>query len=290
MNVCLNQLREWVNCILSQLVGRRIVYSLRYFHNRKKWPNLRHPKDMSEILIAKILDNKFQQFSIYADKITCREYVKSKGLADTLLQHYKYWEDAEQIDIHELPEKFVLKTNNGAGGHDVFVCYDKSRFNLAEVKVLLNKALKKKYNFEYHYREIKPLIICEELIETENKQPPLDYKITCIHGVPQDIMVGIGRNGSSVKISRRNIDWSFKDCTVKSSLSTEEPVQPKLLGKMIEVAKILSSDFDFVRVDLYEYKDKVIFGELTFSPAGGILGTYTTNAINEYGEIYREGL
>ena len=35
---------------------------------------------------------------------------------------------------------------------------------------------------------------------------------------------------------------------------------------MIEIAKKLSEDFPFVRVDLYVYHDNPIFGELTFSP------------------------
>jgi hypothetical protein len=35
---------------------------------------------------------------------------------------------------------------------------------------------------------------------------------------------------------------------------------------MVEIARILSKDFDFVRVDLYERNVKVLFGELTFSP------------------------
>ena len=57
---------------------------------------------------------------------------------------------------------------------------------------------------------------------------------------------------------------------------------------MIEIAKILSADFDFVRVDLYEHNDKVYFGELTFSPWGGIMYSYTDDAIKEYGRLLLE--
>jgi hypothetical protein len=31
----------------------------------------------------------------------------------------------------------------------------------------------------------------------------------------------------------------------------------------------------FVRVDLYEIKDKIYFGELTFTPAAGVCSYYT---------------
>ena len=38
---------------------------------------------------------------------------------------------------------------------------------------------------------------------------------------------------------------------------------------MIEIAKKLSSDFDYVRVDLYEVEGKIYFGELTFTDGSG---------------------
>ena len=38
---------------------------------------------------------------------------------------------------------------------------------------------------------------------------------------------------------------------------------------MIEIAKKLSSDFDYVRVDLYNVSGKIYFGELTFYPWSG---------------------
>ena len=203
-----------------------------------------------------------------------------------MLEHYCYWDSAENTTFEQLPDKFVLKTNNGAGGKDIFVCYDKNTFDLQTVKAKLHKALNKQSDYELQYTKIKPRIICEELIETENHKAPLDYKFTCIHGESQDIMVGIGRDSKSVKISRRNLDWTPKYCTVKSSQADVEPRKPTLLDEMIRVSRILSADFDFVRVDLYEYKNRVMFGELTFSPAGGILGTYTDDAIKEYGKIY----
>lgn len=37
---------------------------------------------------------------------------------------------------------------------------------------------------------------------------------------------------------------------------------------MIEIAKKLSKPFEFVRVDLYNVKGRIIFGELTWIPQG----------------------
>jgi hypothetical protein len=46
---------------------------------------------------------------------------------------------------------------------------------------------------------------------------------------------------------------------------------PPNLDEMIQVARALSSDFDFVRVDMYNIKGRICFGELTFTPVAGQL-------------------
>ena len=38
----------------QQLLGAKMNYRLRYMHQRGHWPNLKHPQDMSEILISKL--------------------------------------------------------------------------------------------------------------------------------------------------------------------------------------------------------------------------------------------
>ena len=45
--------------------------------------------------------------------------------------------------------------------------------------------------------------------------------------------------------------------------------QPKNMTKMLEIAAKLAQPFPFVRVDMYETKDKVYAGELTFYPGNG---------------------
>lgn len=273
-----------LSSISAKLLGRKLSYSLRYYHNRKRWPDIKHPKDMSEILISRILSNDFEKYAQYTDKVEVRKYIKEKGLQDHLLNHYGYWDDAEKIDFDTLPDKFVLKVSNGAGGKNIFICRDKKTFDFEYAKQQLAIALKKKYEYEKQYNVLKPYIICEELIDMGSDVLPTDYKFTCIHGQPVDIFVGTERE-HGVKFCTRNLDWSVLDNTKPKFLPENEPPKPKHLADMIEIAKILSSDFDFVRVDLYEYKDNVYFGELTFSPWGGILYSYTDKAIKEYGDL-----
>ncbi len=61
--------------------------------------------------------------------------------------------------------------------------------------------------------------------------------------------------------------------------------QPLVLNKMVKMAKDLSSDFPYVRVDLYGIGEKVYFGELTFTPSGNIVdGDYQWDFVKEMGK------
>lgn len=58
------------------------------------------------------------RWSQLADKYRVREYVEQCGLGWMLNELYGVWESAEEIDFSgrgNLPDTFVLKTNNGYG-------------------------------------------------------------------------------------------------------------------------------------------------------------------------------
>lgn len=47
-------------------------------------------------------------------------------------------------------------------------------------------------------------------------------------------------------------------------------IMPENLNEMISIVEKLSEGFKFLRVDLYNVKGKIYFGELTFYPASGM--------------------
>lgn len=59
--------------------------------------------------------------------------------------------------------------------------------------------------------------------------------------------------------------------------------KPKCFDEMVEIARKLSADFRFVRVDLYELDGKVYFGELTFTPAHCVFPSFSERFIQEMG-------
>lgn len=47
--------------------------------------------------------------------------------------------------------------------------------------------------------------------------------------------------------------------------------KPKNLKLMLKYARLLFKEFVFVRVDLYDFEDRVYLGELTFTPTNGFV-------------------
>lgn len=269
--------------LAHKLLGAKWNYRLRYFHNRKHFPNLKNPKDMSEILITHLFNpNICVSYAPYVDKLTVRDYVKWRGLEEILLKHYGVWSRPEDVEFDKLPDKFVLKSNNGCGHH--VICRDKSKLNKLEAIATLHKAIMSGVNnVESHYHNITPRVYAEELIDNGNGELPVDYKFTCIGGEVMDVFVATER-ATSTKYCTMDKNWQPLPYMKKEYLPKQIPEKPAQLDAMWEVAKQLSRDFGFVRVDLYEYRNQPYISELTFFPWGGFLYGYTDEAIKLYGD------
>ena len=111
------------------------------------------------------------------------------------------------------------------------------------------------------------------MIASKDWIAPEDYKVYCFNGKPRFIMVCVGReNGGHPKFYFFDDAWNLARIN-KDSISAPENFhmeKPLCFNKMLECAEKLSKAFPFVRVDFYIDKEKVYFGELTFTPAGGI--------------------
>ena len=110
------------------------------------------------------------------------------------------------------------------------------------------------------------------LIASSGWIAPEDYKIYCYHGKAKYIMVCVGREKEGhPKFFYFDREWKlmyFNPDSVKNKNINIE--KPKSLDKMLDYAEKLSAPFPFVRADFYCSGEKIIFGELTFTPSGGM--------------------
>ena len=125
---------------------------------------------------------------------------------------------------------------------------------------------------EMQYKGVRRKIIVEEYLKPETGLVPADYKVYCFNGQPKFILVCVGReNDRRPKFYFFNENWELARINPDSKKAPEgfSYPRPSCFDKLMQSAKTLSAPFEFVRADFYVVNDKVYFGELTFTPAGG---------------------
>ena len=204
------------------------------------------------------------------------------------------WKRPDDIDISNLPDKFVIKANNGSG--DVKIITDKKSIDIQSIRSYFKNLFAHPFGVssaEPHYTSIPPCIIAEELLDSSKQSTVssslIDYKIWCIHGMPKYIKVYLNRTKEKTEMAGFDTDWntrddinSYSDHFVPSDTSINKPER---LEQMLEYAKILSKPFPEVRVDFYEVDGKLYFGELTFTSSCGRMESFSDSAQKELGNL-----
>lgn len=264
---------------------RKVAHQWYYKRRTGKELNVSNPKDFNEKLQWLIIYIYGEHEAKYADKLLVRDYVKSKGFDFILPKLYGVYNKASEINYDELPMKFVLKANHGSGEDFYAICEDKKNLNRREVSLKLDKALKKNYakeSLEYHYAYIERKIICEEFIESDLKGGLIDYKVFCFHGEPKYTLVTFNRR-DQLKRAYYDINWNSVDLLREKYKGEFAIEKPSKYEEMLNIAKELSEPFLFARIDFYNVKEKLYFGEITLTPATGINMTYSKKGLDILG-------
>lgn len=263
---CTGKLGIWLHYMYLNWTLRHVVL------------NIIHPNTLGGVIAKNVLNQCFNITAAkYADKYGVRKYVSDKGYANALLECYGVWDDPEKIPFEQLPKKFAMKATNGCSGH-VF-CHDKNKLDIPAAIKKVKAAMElrqRSFNFEPHYRLIPPRVYCEELMELKNQTDIVDYKFHCVKGKVNSVLLVYNRtDDGKYCLQLKDKYWNEKEGLTAKYKSDVFIAKPQNFDQMVEMAQTLSADFDFVRVDLYEYNGKVYFGELTFTPQGGNLAYFT---------------
>lgn len=267
---------------------RSMAHKILYRKRMNKKLDLKNPKDFNEKIQWLIVNEYGKREAELADKNLVKEYVRNLKIENLFIpKTYKIYSNANEIKLNELPEKFVLKSNNGSG--DVFICTSKDKFynNINKVRTILNKNISSnfaKMHLEYQYSYIKPCIIAEEYLNDKIHKNPLDYKFYCFNGKVSSVLVCSNRE-DGLKFDDFDLEWNDLDYTFLENKSNQKIEKPKKLQQMIKIAEELSKDIPFVRIDLYEINEKIYFGEYTFSPAAGLISHYKEEALIKLGNL-----
>lgn len=256
--------------VLSPELNTRVTFRL----SKGRPLNLANPRTYNE-KISWLKLNVYNHSALVrqcADKYLVREYVSERGCPEILNELYGVYSRVEDVPWAGLPDKFVLKWNVGAGGN--LVCADRSGLDIETAERRLSVAGRRQFHFanaEMQYKGVPRRLLCERFIETPDGLPPIDYKIGCYNGVAKHIMVCLGRGSNATRFYHYDRSWNRIDGIDRSTSGNDFVMaKPDGLDAALRYAEILSQPFPYVRADFYLDEGRPIFGELTFTPAGGI--------------------
>lgn len=266
-----------------------------------RYPDFKHPQDINQQLMVLSLDalrdpSQHQLRVQCADKYLVREYVKSKGLEDILIPTYGVFDSFDEIDFDKLPNQFVIQYNFGCG--QIWICKDKKTADIEKWRKQFEEwgKIEKEGldSGEWQYAEIPHKIIITKYLDSLGAISVNDYKFQCFNGQVYGCLVVYDRvleGVHSLQLDHYDIDWNITE-SIHSACHRNRRLMPKPQNykRMLDVARILSKDFPYCRVDLYEADDQVYFGELTFTPQANIMDYYTDETLVDMLNFYNNHL
>lgn len=250
----------------------RCMYKPYFLYLHRYWPHFDAPRTFSEKVWHRMLFNRDPLLTLISDKLQVRDYVAAKIGTDYLIPIHWHGENPEDIPFDKLPNKFVIKTNHGCGYN--IIVLDKTNHDTEKTKKRLHKWLNVNFcqdtffGASWAYKKIKRTVIVESFIG-ENEQVPLDYKFFCYRGRAEFVLVTFDRFGA---LTEKHFTRDFQPLDLWNGAPQQSGkiTQPVAYLEMLTLADALSTDFDFMRVDLYVVNNRIYFGELTCYPAGGL--------------------
>lgn len=271
------KLRIKIMRFLSFLPDKFIV-SLQYKLKTGRKLNLIFPKRYTE---------KLQWYKLYyrdpimgkcVDKYEVRDYVTKKGYFGILIPILGIYTSVNDINFDILPNSFVIKDTLGGGGNSVIIIKDKFKVDFNKIKIQIKEWLKrtkgKNPGREWVYDNKQNRIIIEEYLESnKNEGGLIDYKFFCFNG-KVEYVYGIADRELGKGIGLGIFDKDFNLLPYKRMDENElirTIKKPINYEQMIKCAETLSKDFPHARIDLYNQKGKIYFGEITFFDGSGYM-------------------
>lgn len=268
----LYKLRRKCQVIAHKILPDEILSKIYFRLVLHKKLNLDNPKTFNE---------KIQWMKLYyypknknaircTDKYAVREYIANKGYGDRLVPLLGCWKSADDINWHDLPTEFVLKCNHGCAYN--IVVHDKSTVDRTAITKQLKEWLNEDFgafNIELHYSAIENhKVICEKFLGDKIT----DYKFFCFNGKPYCVYVSRDLlHDREAQIGFFNLDGSKIALKRDDYADIPKVIFPAFFDDMKEMARNLSEEFPFVRVDFFVTDDKWYFAELTFTPSAGMM-------------------
>jgi hypothetical protein len=199
-----------------------------------------------------------KNFSPFVDKLEAKNIVIklcSEIKVAKVIRELKGPYDFTQSDINS---DCLLKASHGSGWI-IDLALIKDIQKIKEILISWNKIYSQT---EEQYKYLKPRFFIEEKINCKysgKTGKAHDIKVHCIYGEPYFLLI---RKDQRLR-NYYDIEW-------KAIMPLEfEFSKPNNFDNILNICRLLSKPFEYVRIDLYLGDDGIYFSEFTFTPHGG---------------------
>lgn len=238
----------------------------------KYFPNLDNPQSYNEKLLWLALHYKHPDHKIASDKALAKDWIGKRVGYEHIVPLIGAYDNVNDIDFDALPDRFVVKANEGWGANEVIIVQDKRKLNIDQLKAVVSTWLYPWSSYYYNNMCItdekpeKPLIVIEEFLEIGDNKYLDDYKFYCCNGKVKFSMIVKERGSKTQSRTFVDRDWNVIPVRRAGKFTSTAPEKPENLDKMYEIAETLCKDFPFVRIDFYNQDGQIYVGEMTFTP------------------------
>lgn len=254
----------------------------------------------------------------FVDKVAARDFCRERSESILLPRFYQVVEDPDQLDPGLWLGECVIKPSFGSGAI-VMVSKDirpglayslspkrfrwdqgyrgilTDQLDIRALRLLCSKWLKSSYEYwtlkypEWAYRHVPRRVIVEEIVQNLDGSPPAELRLHCFHGRVALIRV--------TDVVEGGLAWSYdrQGEPLNARLQNESEVNmgqsplPATWKSAVLQAELISSEIDYLRVDLYLTDHGVYFSELTPYPNGGFVDFEPQEVSRWLADLWRLG-
>lgn len=286
---------------LSQVSIRQRIKRFEVFYKAKTGQelNLETPELFTEKLQWYKFFYEHPDFTRIVDKALFKKYLAEKIGAEYVVPLIATWCSLEEVSIKDIDhKKFVLKSNLQGDGTFVRIVKDKDKLDIEKLEEEIKtkwfdsrRLLSNSYCRAYYGTE--PKVIVEKFVDefTDiDSESVSDYKLYCFNGDPKFFYIAEehfidGELSDMSVITFFDLEWNQMNVKYGDHELNPQARKPKYLNEMIKIAKQLSAEFPFVRVDFFDTEDKLYVSELTFYPGGGFTPYYPKSFDKYMGDL-----
>jgi hypothetical protein len=261
---------------------------LSYLRVHGRLPNLAHPRRLTEHFFVQKMRGDHWAFAKRSDKVLVKEIVAQILGPEFITPTLWHGPTLPPRQKRNWPLPFVLKANHGSGMNALI--RSEADLDWSRLEALADTWLRTdwpRWQAEDWYNMIDRQLLVEPLLGDGQGSLP-DYKVLVFFGQAKLIQVDTDRNTPNHTRGYYDLNWKRQSFWVHIPLTAGLHPRPDHLNDMVRAAEKLSCGFDFVRVDFYELPDGPRFGEMTFSPSGGLDYIGPRGADLELGQLWEQ--